>query len=100
MPRYMVIERFRAGNSRAVYDRFAEQGRMLPEGLHYIDSWLSASDDVCFQVMQTDAPESFDTWIARWDDLVEFEIIDLKCSGIESQHNLISKRFKGKSTGG
>ena len=78
MPRYMVVERFREGHSATVYARFAQQGRMLPEGLRYIDSWLSARDDVCFQLMETDAPETFDSWTRNWDDLVEFEIMELK----------------------
>lgn len=78
MARYMVIERFRAGRSDAVYARFHAQGRMLPPGLAYLDSWLTADDRVCYQLMETDDPTTFDKWIAHWDDLVEFEIIDLK----------------------
>ncbi len=78
MAHYMVLERFRAGHSAHVYARFHEKGRLLPEGLHYIDSWLSANDDVCYQLMETEVPETFDSWIANWDDLVEFEIIELK----------------------
>lgn len=77
MPRYMVIERFRGGKSAAVYDRFASRGRMLPSGLNYIDSWLSAQDDTCYQLMQTDSPETFDKWTPHWDDLVEFEVVEL-----------------------
>ena len=78
MPRYMVVERFREGHSATVYARLAKMGRMLPEGLHYIDSWLSADDATCWQVMETDAPESFDRWTRNWDDLVAFEIIEWK----------------------
>ena len=78
MARYMVVERFRAGNSAAVYARFAEKGRMLPEGLTYIDSWLCDDDATCWQVMETDNPQTFDRWTANWDDLAEFEIRELK----------------------
>lgn len=78
MPHYMVIERFRAGNSASVYARLAERGRMLPDGLSYLDSWLSASDDTCFQLMRAQTPETFDKWIAAWNDLVDFEVIELK----------------------
>lgn len=78
MPRFMVIERFKSGQSGPVYARYHEKGRMLPKGLRYIDSWLSADDDVCYQLMETNAPETFDSWIANWDDLVNFEIIKLK----------------------
>ncbi len=78
MPKFMVIERFRAGQSAAVYERFAEKGRMLPDGLTYIDSWLTAQDDTCFQLMHADRRESFDKWVARWNDLVDFDILELK----------------------
>lgn len=78
MPRYMVVERFREGHSATVYARFAKKGRMLPEGLNYIDSWLSADDDMCYQLMETDTPETFDRWIRNWDDLVDFGIVELK----------------------
>ena len=78
MPLYMVIERFKAGSSAAVYERFHAKGRMLPPGLRYHDSWLRADDAVCYQLMETDDPKSFDTWIARWDDIVEFEVQELK----------------------
>lgn len=78
MTHYMVIERFRAGNSDAVYERFAARGRMLPDGLEYVESWLSARDDTCFQVMRAENRESFDNWTRHWDDLADFEIIELK----------------------
>ena len=78
MPRYMVIERFRAGDSLAVYQRFHDRGRMLPEGLHFIDSWLCADDRSCYQLMETENPDSFDAWVAQWADLVDFEIRELK----------------------
>ena len=78
MAMYMVIERFKAGSSAAVYSRFAEMGRMLPPDLHYLDSWLQADDTTCYQLMETDDPKSFDKWIAHWDDLVEFEVQQLK----------------------
>ena len=78
MQRYMVIERFREENSEAVYERFNQAGRMLPEGLLYIDSWLCADDKQCFQLMETETPELFDKWFKHWDDLVDFEVVELK----------------------
>ena len=78
MGRYMVIGRFRQGSSAAVYQRFKAKGRMLPPGLCYLDSWLSASDDACYQLMETNTPETFDKWFAHWNDLVDFEVIELK----------------------
>jgi hypothetical protein len=71
---YIVIERFVHG-ARPVYERAAERGRMLPEGLFYVDRWIDESLDRCFQLMETDDPCLFDEWIDNWSDLGEFEIV-------------------------
>lgn len=72
--RYMVVERYLRGPG-PVYARFAETGRMLPRGLHYVDSWIDARRlDRCFQLMETEDESLFEAWTARWSDLVEFEI--------------------------
>jgi hypothetical protein len=70
----MVIERFVHG-ARPVYERAAEQGRMLPPGLAYVDSWIDESLERCFQLMETEDPALFDEWIAQWSDLGEFEVV-------------------------
>ena len=70
----MVIERFVHG-ARPVYERAAERGRMLPEGLVYVDSWIDESLDRGFQLMETDDPALFDEWIANWSDIGEFEVV-------------------------
>ena len=73
---YIVIERFKSLEAAtAVYQRFAERGRMLPDGLNYLDSWVTESLDRCFQLMETDDPKLFEQWIDCWQDLVEFEVI-------------------------
>ena len=72
---FMVIERFKNRDAGPVYQRFREQGRMLPEGLTYIDSWTEASFDRCFQLMECDDPQLFAEWTAHWEDLVDFEIV-------------------------
>ncbi len=73
--RYMVIETFPQGPA-PVYARAAEHGRMLPEGLSYVDSWIDAARlDRCFQLMETDDPALFDEWCGRWNDLATFEIV-------------------------
>lgn len=74
--RYMVIETFKHG-ADPVYARFKEKGRQLPDCLNYVDSWLTADEARCFQIMETAVPESFDKWIAAWSDLVDFEVIRL-----------------------
>ena len=62
--RFMVIETFRAGKD-AVYERLSKKGRMLPEGLKYIDSWIECEGSRCFQLMETEPPELFETWTAN-----------------------------------
>ena len=73
----MVIETFRPGCKARVYERFDAKGRMLPDGLAYIDSWVEEDGDRCFQLMETEQPELFEQWIAQWRDLVAFEIVEL-----------------------
>jgi hypothetical protein len=70
----MVVERFLHG-PRPVYERAALEGRMLPEGLTYVDSWVDERLDRCFQLMETDDPGLLDLWAARWGDLAEFEVV-------------------------
>ena len=77
MTRYLVIEHFKPGTRAKIYDRFHEKGRMLPEGLFYIDSWLEKDGDRCFQLMETNDRSLFDAWMDRWKDLVRFEIVEL-----------------------
>lgn len=72
--KYMVVETFLHGPD-PVYARAAERGRMLPDGLQYVDSWVSEDRRRCWQLMETDDPSLFDEWIANWDDLVGFEIV-------------------------
>jgi hypothetical protein len=74
----MVVETFAPGKRSAVYERFQTQGRLLPEGLSYIDSWVEKHGERCFQLMETSRPELFEQWISRWRDLVSFEIIELE----------------------
>ena len=71
---FMVIERFRDGDPAPVYRRFRERGRLTPDGLTYVDSWVDVSLGVCFQVMRTDRRELLDQWMAQWSDLIDFEV--------------------------
>ena len=77
MKQYMVIETFLPGRKEKVYERFHAQGRMLPEGLVYLNSWLEKDGNRCFQLMETDQPSLFVAWTDRWKDLVKFEVIEL-----------------------
>ena len=72
---YMIIEHFRGGDARPVYARFRLRGRLAPEGLDYVSSWVTEDLAHCYQVMKTDDRALLDQWIAKWEDLVEFEVI-------------------------
>jgi Protein of unknown function (DUF3303) len=78
--RYMVVERFKTPGAADVYRRFAEKGRMMPDGLTYLDSWISADRTICYQLMETDEQSLFSQWTRNWDDLVHFEIIPVMSS--------------------
>jgi hypothetical protein len=77
---FMVIERFRNRDAAAVYRRFRERGRMTPDGLRYVDSWVEPDFGRCFQLMECDDPALLDEWVARWQDLVEFEVVPVVTS--------------------
>ena len=77
---FMVIERFRDQNASAVYRRFREQGRLAPDGLTYVGSWVEASLDRCFQLMECDDAHLFHDWMANWNDLMDFEIVPVTTS--------------------
>ena len=72
---FMVIERFRNCDAKAIYRRLRDEGRGMPEGLQYVGSWIEANFDCCFQPMECDDARLFQAWTARWSDLMEFEIV-------------------------
>jgi len=74
---FMVIERFKNHDVRAIYDRVREKGRMLPDGLRYVDSWVEANLGRCFQLMECEDARAFQEWVNHWQDLVEFEIVPI-----------------------
>jgi len=77
MAKYMVVETHRPGMLKEVYRRFHQNGRMMPDGLHYVDSWLEKGGDRCFQLMETEDPSLFAEWTKHWEDLTDFEIIEI-----------------------
>lgn len=70
----MIIEHFRNRDPLPVYQRFRERGRLAPEGLHYVSSWVDEKLERCFQLMETDDISLLNEWIANWSDIVEFEV--------------------------
>lgn len=79
----MVVEHFK--DAPEIYRRFAEKGRMMPEGLHYVSSWIDADFKKCFQLMETDDARLFDEWIANWNDLTDFEVFPVMTSAEASE---------------
>ncbi len=77
---YMVIERFRNRDAKAVYRRFREKGRMAPDGLSYVESWVETNFDRCFQLMECGDPRLLEQWADHWRDLVEFEFVPVRRS--------------------
>ena len=71
---FMIIEHFRDGDPVPVYRRFRDQGRMAPDGVRYVASWVTADLRRCFQVMECDDPGLLEQWMARWRDVVDFEV--------------------------
>lgn len=71
----MIIERFHTGKVKELYQRFAEKGRMLPNGVHYINSWINDTVTVCYQVMEAESPGQLQQWIRQWNDLADFEVV-------------------------
>ena len=82
---FMVVEHFKQGKTKAIYRRLQDKGRTTPEGLRYVGSWVSASLDRCFQLMECDDPVLFQDWILEWEDLATFEIIPVVSSNETEQ---------------
>jgi hypothetical protein len=77
---YMIIEKFKHQDPIPVYRRFRDHGRLAPEGLQYISSWVDENLERCFQLMETADRKLIDDWIANWSDLVEFEVYPVMLS--------------------
>lgn len=72
---FVVVENFKNGDPVPVYRRFRDQGRLAPPDVHYVASWVTGDLRRCFQVMECDSRASLDAWIARWADLVDFDVV-------------------------
>lgn len=77
---YMVVERFKEGAMPEVYRRFREKGRMMPNGLEYISSWINLDLRICYQLMETEDVRLFPLWVDAWKDLFEVEIVPVRTS--------------------
>jgi len=72
---FMVVETFRNQDGKAVYRRFRDKGRQMPDGLHFVASWVQADLGRCFQVMECDDVTLLQRWVVQWSDVIEFEIV-------------------------
>jgi hypothetical protein len=82
---YMVVERFDAGAAREIYRRARDKGRMIPDGLEYVSSWVDLEFTTCYQLMRTDDVSLFTVWTNAWKDLVQFEIVPVRTSAEAAQ---------------
>lgn len=73
---FMIIEHFKDDDMLPIYKRLRDQGRMLPDGLKYVDSWIEPNFSRCFQLMETDDARLFQQWTLQWRGTgATFEII-------------------------
>jgi len=77
---YMVIEHFKENAAPEIYQRFRERGRMMPEGLEYVSSWIDVDLTVCYQLMRTADASLLPLWTDNWKDLIDFEIVPVRTS--------------------
>jgi hypothetical protein len=77
---FLVIEKFKDRDAGAISARFREQGRMLLDGVSYQASWVDPAGMRCFQIMEAESVELLEVWMARWKDLVEFEVLPVVTS--------------------
>lgn len=71
---YLIVEYFKNKDPIPIYRRFREHGRLTPEGLKYISSWVDDKMQLCFQLMETDDRQLIDEWISNWSDIIDFEV--------------------------
>ena len=95
---YMIVEHFRGGDPRPVYRRFGESGRLAPEGLRYVASWVTDDLEHCFQVMECDDRGLLDEWMSRWGDLVDFEVFPVLLSNEAASRVAATDTSRGKGS--
>lgn len=72
---YMIIEHFYEGKVKAIYERVAKEGRFIPDGVRYINSWINEDVTICYQVMEADTREQLQAWIDNWKGYADFEVV-------------------------
>jgi hypothetical protein len=82
---FHATERYRDGDPVPVYRRFREHGRMTPDGVEYVASWVTDDLSTCFQVMEAESLAALGQWMEHWDDLVDFEVVHVVTSAEASE---------------
>lgn len=77
---FMVIERFKNGDIGPVGERFRSAGRMMPEDVKYVASWIDLPGRVCYQMMEAESENRLKLWTDNWCDLVDFEVVPVLTS--------------------
>jgi hypothetical protein len=73
---FMVIERFDNNDMLPAYRHLRDKGRLLPDGLVYIDSWIEPGFGRCFQLMECGDARLLQQWVLGWQGCgVSFEIV-------------------------
>ncbi len=80
MKTFLVIETYKRGKTAAIYERFSKKGRMMPQKVEYVDSWVEENLQKCYQVMKSESLDTLLEWVKHWKDLVDFEIIPVLTS--------------------
>jgi hypothetical protein len=96
---FMIIERFKDNNMLPIYKRVRDEGRMIPDGLKYVDSWIEPNFSRCFQLMECDDLRLLQQWILNWRGAaMSFEIIPVLTSK-ETQEVVASFLDEAESLG-
>ena len=77
---FMIVERFRTPGGADVYRRARDQGRMIPDGVSYVASWVDLDFNSCYQLMEAPNAAALDPWLDRWRDLVDFDVVPVRTS--------------------
>ena len=74
MKKYMVVEKYKKDCFDKVYERYNNKGRMFPEGLYFLNSWVNQDNAICFQLMESNSEGLFYEWFQNWNDLIDFDL--------------------------
>ena len=77
---FMVVEHFKDDKNKDIYPLLPKKSRIMPDGLKYLDSWISTDFSRCFQLIECDDTDLFQEWVSQWQDLFELEIIPVVTS--------------------